>query len=193
MSGFQSYSIYHALSLHYESTSYNAYKYNFKTRVSVNSFEKRRDRYFFEKFGRKYDQSSLIKFYTANILKGNKWIGSMREEPFVELQGRLDTLTYRFKSDLRLLAEAEESFDKLCRCKNGNNTIIDYLCSNKINIETVAILDRLVDFINPLLPQLSDPLEFKKTQAIVASKYKYSLTNVNMKKMKDCIIKEFTF
>ena len=192
MSGFESYAIYNALLLHYNSDSYNAYKYHFKTRVSAKSFEKRKDRYFFEKLGRKYDSDSLKKFYTANILKDIKWVGSMREEYFKELQSRLDSLTYRFKGDIKLLAEAEESFDKLCRCENGNNLIIDYLTSEKINIETVSILDSLVGFIKPLLPKISDPLSFKKSQAMMASKYKYSLTNIDMKKMQQIVIKEFT-
>lgn len=71
--------------------------------------------------------------------------------------------------------------------------MIDHLCSNKINIETVSIIDRLVDFIKPLLPKLNDPLQMKCEKAILASKYKYSLTTIDMKKMKNIVIKEFTF
>jgi hypothetical protein len=193
MSGFESYSIYNALLLHYNSDSYNAYKYHFKTRVSRASFEKRRDRYFFEKLGRKYDSDSLKKFYTANIIKEVKWVGSMTESNYKELQSRLDSVSYRFKTDIKLLTDAEESFDKLCRCENGNNLIIDYLCSEKISIETVSILDQMVNFINDTLPILNDPLSFKKGQAMLAQKYKYSLVDINMKKMKDIVIKEFTF
>ena len=193
MSGFESYSLYNALLLHYNSDSYNAYKYHFKTRANRTSFEKRRDRYFFEKLGRRYDADSLKKFYTANILKEIKWVGSMTDDNYKELQSRLDSVTYRFKSDIKLLTDAEESFDKLCRCENGNNLMIDYLCSDKISIETVSIVDKLVGFINSLLPDLQDPLSFKCDKAMKASKYKYSLVDIDMKKMKEIVIKEFTF
>ena len=193
MSGFESYSLYNALLLHYNSDSYNAYKYHFKTRANRTSFEKRRDRYFFEKLGRRYDADSLKKFYTANILKEIKWVGSMTDDNYKELQSRLDSVTYRFKSDIKLLTDAEESFDKLCRCENGNNLMIDYLCSDKISIETVSIIDKLVGFINTLLPDLQDPLSFKRDKAMKASKYEYSLVDIDMKKMKEIVIKEFTF
>ena len=193
MTGFESYAIYNALLLHYRSDNYNAYKYHFKTRVNRASFEKRRDKYFFEKLGRRYDDSSLKTFYTANIIKDVKWVGSMTEENYLELQTRLESISYRFKCDIKLLAEAEESFEKLCRCQEGTNVMIDHLCSNKINIETVSIIDRLVDFIKPLLPKLNDPLQMKCEKAILASKYKYSLTTIDMKKMKNIVIKEFTF
>ena len=193
MSGFESYSLYNALLLHYNSDSYNAYKYHFKTRANRTSFEKRRDRYFFEKLGRRYDADSLKKFYTANILKEIKWVGSMTDDNYKELQSRLDSVTYRFKSDIKLLTDAEESFDKLCRCENGNNLMIDYLCSDKISIETVSIVDKLVGFINTLLPDLQDPLSFKRDKAMKASKYKYSLVDIDMKKMKEIVIREFTF
>jgi hypothetical protein len=193
MSGFESYSIYNALLLHYKSESYNAYKYQFKTRANRASFDKRRDKYFFEKLGRRYGIDSLEKFYTANILKDIKWVGSMTDDNLKELQSRLDSLSYRFKSDIKLLTDAEESFDKLCRCKDGNNLIIDYLCSDKISIETVSILDQMVNFITDLIPKLQDPLCFKRDRAMMASKYKYSLTDINLEKMKEIVIREFTF
>ena len=46
---FESYKLYNALKLHFETDSYDAVKYNFKTSVKPQSFFKRKDKYFFAK------------------------------------------------------------------------------------------------------------------------------------------------
>ena len=45
MDPFESYKLYNALKLHFE-TDYDAVKYHYKTRVNAQSFFKRRDKYF---------------------------------------------------------------------------------------------------------------------------------------------------
>jgi hypothetical protein len=50
-----------------------------------------------------------------------------------------------------------------------------------------------VNFIKPLLPKLIDPLQMKGARAVLAMKYKSSLTKINMKKMREEVIKAFTY
>lgn len=65
---FESYKLYNALKLHFES-SYDAVKYNFKSNVTPNSFLKRKDKYFFAKLGRKHN-GELKDYYVANFKAG---------------------------------------------------------------------------------------------------------------------------
>lgn len=190
MNGFQAYSIYNALRLHYTNESYNAYTYNFKSRVSRDSFERRKDKYFFERLGRKHNEDSIKDFYNANMVNGKTWIGDMHEKYHVERQARIDSLSYRFKNDINKISEYD--FNELCLCKDGNNPLIDLFTKEEINIETVAVIDKLVNFIQPLLPKLNDPLGMKRESAAKVMKYKYSLTDIPIIKLKNILIKEFT-
>lgn len=190
INGFQAYQIYNALRLHYSSENYNAYQYNFKSNVSINSFEKRRDKYFFHRLAKKHTIDSIKDFYHANFIEGKKWIGEMEEKYYNERQSRLDSLTYRFKSDINKLSDY--SFDELCTCNQGQNKLLDWLDRGDISIETVAIIDKLVNFIKPLLSSLNDPLHMKKDKAMMVMKYKESLININREKIKDIILLSFT-
>ena len=78
MSGFQAYTIYSALKLHYTQENFDAYKYNFKTRVNPKSYEKLRFKYSFEKLASKYKtREDLIEFYTSNFIAGCSWVMDM--------------------------------------------------------------------------------------------------------------------
>jgi hypothetical protein len=190
INGFQAYQIYNALRLHYSSENYNAYQYNFKSNVSIDSFEKRRDKYFFHRLAKKHTIDSIKDFYHANFIEGKKWIGEMEEKYYNERQSRLESLTYRFKTDINKLSDY--GFNELCTCREGQNELLNRLDRGDINIETVAIIDKLVNFIKPLLPLLNDPLHMKKEKAMMVMKYKESLININREKIKDIILLSFT-
>lgn len=190
INGFQAYQIYNALRLHYSNENYNAYQYNFKSNVSINSFEKRKDKWFFHRLAKKHTIDSIKDFYHANFIEGRRWIGEMEEKYYNERQSRLDSLTYRFKSDINKLSDY--GFNELCTCREGQNELLNRLDRGDINIETVAIIDKLVNFIKPLLPLLNDPLHMKKEKAMMVMKYKESLININREKIKDIILLSFT-
>ena len=85
MTGFQTYQIYNALKLHFTS-SYDAVKYNFRTAVKQDTFERRRDRYFFEKLSRKHNKETAIQFFTANLIHDpSVWVGNMTDDIYLSL------------------------------------------------------------------------------------------------------------
>ena len=191
MNGFEAYKIYNALKLHYTQENFDAYKYNFKTRVTPSSYEKIRFRYTFEKIASKYKtREAIIDFFTSNFTAGSFWIMDMNEKNLNERKARLESFTYRFKSDINKLSEYD--FDELCSCKNGENILINEFCKKNINIETISMIDRMVDFIKPLLSELHDPLGIKKDCALMAMKYKNSLTNIDINQMRAIVINVFT-
>ncbi len=59
MNGFEVYKLYLAIKLHFTSDSYNYFTFNGKTRTTLQSFEKRRDKYFFKKLATKFNQDEL--------------------------------------------------------------------------------------------------------------------------------------
>ncbi len=192
MSGFEAYKIYSALKLHYTQENFDAYKYNFKTRIKPESFERLRFRYTFEKIAsRCKTRENLIDFYTSNFITGCNWVMDMNEKNLNDMKSRRESFSYNFKTDINKLSSSH-GFDELCSCAGGENVLINELCKENIKIETVAMIDLLVNFIKPLLSKLNDPLGMKREKAILAMKYKNSLTDIDRKKIKDNLLLMFT-
>ena len=57
MTGFEVYKVYLALKQHFTKQEYDYFKYHGKVRANENSFEQRRDRYFFKKLATSYSAS----------------------------------------------------------------------------------------------------------------------------------------
>lgn len=188
MTGLEAYQIYNALKLHYTDEKFDAYKYNFKVRVSLRSFEALRYRYTFEKLGAKHNKDFIIDYLTSNMIENVMWIHDMSKDNYDKREARLQSVTYQLKEDL----SSFDDFNEMCECRNGNNLLIDAFTQEKVSLETVSIIDSLVNFIKPLLPKLNDPLQMKTGRAILAMKYKSSLTKINMRKMRKVVVSAFT-
>jgi len=152
MEPYDVYKYYMAMKLHFESDSYEAPKYNYKTSAKPQAFFKRRDKYHFAKLGRKFDEpEELINFFTAQFTASDKsWVGDMLqdEEKYVEWQRRQQSLSYNFEQDLNKLAEEADAFDDLLKIQEGNYPlVIEKFLQDEISIETVVILDQLTGFM----------------------------------------------
>ena len=152
MEPYDVYKYYMAMKLHFESDSYEAPKYNYKTSAKPQSFFKRRDKYHFAKLGRKFDEpEELINFFTAQFTATDKsWVGDMLqdEEKYVEWQRRQQSLSYNFEQDINKLAEEADAFDDLLKIQEGNYPlVIEKFLQDEISLETVVILDQLTGFM----------------------------------------------
>jgi len=152
MEPYDVYKYYMAMKLHFESDSYEAPKYNYKTSAKPQAFFKRRDKYHFAKLGRKFDEpEELINFFTAQFTASDKsWVGDMLqdEEKYVEWQRRQQSLSYNFEQDINKLAEEADAFDDLLKIQEGNYPlVIEKFLQDEISIETVVILDQLTGFM----------------------------------------------
>lgn len=65
MNGFETYKMYVALKNHFTSATYDYFRYSGKTRASLKTYDTRKDKYFFEKLGRK---RNVEQFILANII-----------------------------------------------------------------------------------------------------------------------------
>jgi hypothetical protein len=76
--GFDVYKTYLAIKLHFQSDSYDYYKYGGKVNAKLETFTRRKDRYFFYKLGTKYGQDDILDFFVANFIADSKrWIGNL--------------------------------------------------------------------------------------------------------------------
>jgi hypothetical protein len=196
MNGYQTYQIYQSLKLHFTS-DYDAVKYNFKTAVRQDTFERRRDRYFFEKLSRRFNKEKLIQYFTANLVKDpNVWIGDMKDSIYDDYVARYDKLTYMVTQDMKLMTEKGYSFNQICSTSDNNSTnpLLESLRSDEIHPESVVLVDILVNFLKRLKGELIDPLGINKDLIDLLLKYKLIMLQSPLPrgKLKEKLLNTFT-
>jgi hypothetical protein len=190
---FVSYKLYQALKLHFESDTYDALKYNYKTSASPQSFFKRKDKYFFAKVGRKVNsQQELIEYYVSNFVKDVKWVGEMvnqqGDDNYSEYKKTQESISYIFKNDIYTLGE---DFDSLLRVENNQHPmLIKKFLQDSIKLETVVIIDKLTGFMNRADKEITEQLVWPDISRKV-KKYK-PFVNADMNKCKKIILEVFT-
>ena len=191
MEPFEAYRYYQSLKLHFEQESYDAPKYNYKTSAKPQTFWKRKDKYFFAKIGKMFDTPpELINYYAAHFVADNNWVGDMLsdEQVYRDWQKRTESMGYNFQQDLEKVNV--ESFDQLFDIGNQYPKVVEAYLSNDINIESVAILNKLTSFMSRADKTVSDPILWPDVSRKIR---KYGLLmNVNTDKMKKIIFKVFT-
>jgi hypothetical protein len=150
--GFAAYALWNSLKLHFTSSSYDYFKYHGKTNVSKQSFTIRKDKYQFYKLSRKYSLEELRDFYVANFINGNgDWVGNLLqdgEENYTKWQKIQQSLTYTVENDIMYLLDKVDKPDDLLLVKSNEfPKLLQYLMNGSISIETVVILNGIMNFI----------------------------------------------
>ena len=153
---FDSYKLYNALKLHFETDGYDAIKYNYKSNVSAQSFFKRRDKYFFAKVAKNYEKD-LLTYFVSNFKNGVGYVGDMINEDgqknYLDHKRIQESIHRVFSIDINTLAEYSESngltFDDLLIVKEHNQPplIITLWMQEEISLQTVVILNSLTGFM----------------------------------------------
>jgi len=164
MSPFETYQHYLALKSHFTNPKFDFFKYGAKTRASVTSFNKRKDKYFFEKTSRKYSDKEVVDFLVSNFVSvdnpQNLWIGEIinsGERTYAEWMRRQQSLTYLFKEQsTELLSETE--LNNVFNCSKGHPIVLKRFLSGKLSLETFVIYDKIFSFAKDFDKKLLDPV-----------------------------------
>lgn len=147
-----------ALKRHFTS-DYDFFKYNGKVRANRQSFEKRNDGYFYFKLSKRKD---WFDYLLANMLHDPKvWIGRLVnseecQQIYNDFVKKTESLTYIFKSDLKKL---DPNFNKNLMVIDGEYPhLLNLHRSGQVSMETVVILDDLVNFSPHWNRKISDTL-----------------------------------
>ena len=71
MTSFDAYKTYLALKNHFCKPKYDYFKYAGKSRASADSFNKRKDKYWFERISRQKDDEEIKNFFLSNLSISN--------------------------------------------------------------------------------------------------------------------------
>jgi len=160
---FDTYKTYLALKNHFTKDSYDYHKYQGKSRASLQSFYKRKDRYWFEKLSRQKDDKEIIDFFVSNFTScsdpGSLWIGEMikdGESKYTSWQKRVQSLSYLFKEESQQLFE--NKFNEIFDCSKGHPLLLKNFLVGNISIETMVIYDKIFLFRKNFDKKLKDPV-----------------------------------
>jgi hypothetical protein len=164
MTSFDVYKTYLALKNHFGKSNYDYFKYAGKSRASVASFEKRKDKYWFERLSRQKNDDEIKEFFVANLVEANDpnsvWIGNVIRAGDIyynEWQKRQQSLKYLFTQQSEEML-SERNLEQLFDCSKGHPPILKMFLSGKINIETLVIWDKIFLFGNNFDKKLLDPV-----------------------------------
>jgi hypothetical protein len=190
MSPFEVYTQYLGLKNHFTNPKYDYFKYHKKTKASPTSFNKRKDKYFFERTSRKYSDKEIVDFLVANFVSTdnpqNLWIGEIinsGERAYSEWMKRQQSLTYLFKEQSEEML-SEYNLNELFDCSRQHAPILKKFLSGKICIETLVVYDKIFQFSKKFDKKLLDPVW--ETVSLKVSKYNPFL-NINIFKYKQIL------
>lgn len=162
---FDVYKSYLGLKNHFTKTNYDYHRYGGKSRASIQSFYKRKDRFFFEKLSRQKDDTEVIEFFVSNFVSCDDpqslWIGEIvrnGEQNYTNWKRRLQSLSYTFKTEVENVF-SNKDFDSMFEIDGTRHPEIvkEHLAKN-ISLETMVILNKILGFKNHFDSKLSDPV-----------------------------------
>ena len=149
---------------HFTNSKYDFFKYGGKSRATMSSFNKRRDKYWFEKTSRKYSDEEVLNFLLANFVNTdtpqNLWIGEIinsGERTYAEWMRRIQSLTYIFKEQSQNLL-SETDLEELFNCSKGHPLVLKKYLGGEISLETLTILEKVFSFVKNFDKKLQDPV-----------------------------------
>ena len=154
--GFDVYKTYLAVKLHFASDTYDYYKYDGKVNAKLDTFTKRKDRYFFHKLSTRYAETDILDFFVANFLADSKrWIGNLLandgRDVYLDYKKRKEAFAYHFKQECGTIASdlgrRNISFNDGFIPSNGQHPrILRLLIQRKISYQTAVVLDHFLGF-----------------------------------------------
>jgi len=191
ISGYDAYCLYISLKSHFNTKSYDFFKYG-KKKIKTNTYLSRSDRIFGDKLAKRYKDQALVGIIVANLLDNNHfWVGdflsSDSEEVFVQWKKRTESLEYVFKQEcdalFDFLEQSKLKFDDMFRCENGDHPILlKFLLRKEVSAETFAILNILVGFLSKWNERMSDDPVWSEVGVRYAKYEKFLAFNEDRKK-----------
>ena len=157
MTPFEAFQSYIAIKRHFTSEKYDVVKYNWKVRLTSDSFNKRKDKFLFEKLARHEEPRN---FLLANFIANEKnWAHNVvyneaSQKIYDDWRKKIQSLTYTIQIDLSKL---DEDFDKNFKViDNQHPKLLKLYLGKDITFETLVVLVDLVGCLSMWDKKLAD-------------------------------------
>jgi hypothetical protein len=191
---FDVYKTYLAFKNHFTKENYDYFKYCGKSRASLDSFHKRKDRFFFERTSRQKSDDEIKAYFVANFVECNDpetlWIGEIinsGEETYTNWLKKSQSLFYLFKTEVEVFIN-KDNFETLFEIKNNQHPeILKKYFQKAVSLETMVILDMILGYVKKFDKKMTDPvwetvrlriIKYKPFLNIDVAKYKKVLQEI---------------
>ena len=196
MTPFEVYTTYLAFKNHFSKQNYDYFKYCGRSRASLQSFYKRKDRFFFERMSRQKNDDEIKAYFVANFTECDDperlWIGEIirsGEDIYNNWLKKSQSLSYMFKEQCEIFI-SKDNFNDLFFCKKGNHPeLLKRYLQKSISLETLVILNMILHYVKDFDKKMSDPVW--ETVSLKIRKYEPFL-NIDVEKYRK-IIKEIIY
>lgn len=154
MDGFKAYKYFMAIKLHFTSEKYDVFEKNGRVSGTRATFEKRNDRFLFEKLGNKFSaEQEYIQFLVANFAYGHKNVvySNESDEYYHTWMKRKESMSQIFQNDLNeIILHLEKNHLKeedLYSTESGIPELLSMYVGGYITLETMVILQNLEDYL----------------------------------------------
>lgn len=168
ISPFETYKLFMAIKLHMTTDRYDVFESNGRVSGTRATFEKRNDRFLFEKIGRKFNQPrELIEYFVSNFAYGNSSViySGESDDYFEVWKLRKESRTHLFRTQLEQIKQHLEinkmSYEDLFRIDNNVPELLNLYVGGYVHLETVVILNEFENFLpqwEPLIMIWGDQL-----------------------------------
>jgi hypothetical protein len=186
MTGYEAFGLYESLKLHFTKDTYDYFKYNGKINISVQSFENRKDKYFFYKLSRKYtNKEDLIDFLVANFIQNEKvWIGNLLSEDadvaYRQRQKTIQSLSYTFENDCRKMFEELDNPNVALATNGDYPMLLTKTLRKEITFESLCLLNVILKFLPMWENKIDDTIRWPEYRRKIV-KYTAFLPQDNVK------------
>ena len=153
MMPFDCYKTYLAMKNHFTKEKFDYQKFGNKlSKITLKSFYKRKDRFYFESMVRKYPDKDIENFFVSNFVGRDDpqavymaTILKKGEHTYREWQKRIQSLSYVFKNETKELFDGRK-IDDVFNCSKGHPPILKSHLAGKTSIETMIICDKILGY-----------------------------------------------
>jgi hypothetical protein len=154
ITGYEAFGMYQAIKLHFTTDSYDFMKYGGKSKISVDAFDNRKDKYHFHKLSRRLtSQDELIMFLVANFIHNDTiWVGDLLTEEsetiYRQRQRVIQSMSYIFENDCRKIFEGVSNPNEVLQSDDGDYPrLLKMTLQKDTEIETLCILNNILGFL----------------------------------------------
>lgn len=192
MTGHELCAVFIAMKLHFTVENFNYFQSSGKTKIGVDAFQKRKDKYFFHKLSRQLKDEEIVPFLVSNLIRDDfKWSRDLVQESakdaYRQWQTTMESLSYKFEQDLKKIRE-QGSWRDMFVVKDGEypKALVMYM-HKEIHLETLVVLNILTGFLQVWDSKISDTIIYPKISFKIR-KYQ-PFFSVNAEKMKAIVKK----
>lgn len=167
ITGYEAFGMYQAIKLHFTTDSYDYFKYGGKSKISVDAFEKRKDKYQFYKLSRRLQsKDELVDFLVANfVAEDDVWVGELLDDKseltYRQRQKVIQSLTYTFQNDCDKIFSLVDNPNAVLQSENGDYPkLLTMTLRKEVELETLCILNKILNFFPMWNKKITDTIRW---------------------------------